>query len=457
MLLVDDDEAHVGQRREQRAAGTDDDARLPAADEVPLVEALALAHARVHDGHRVAEAAAEAPHGLRRERDLGHEHARRAARRKRALDGLKVHLGLARPGDAVHDHDLARRPLARRVDGGERRRLPGGERRLGAGREPAASLEAPAPAAGHPAQAAAALHAHHALALKRPHRVGHRAELGGELRHAQLSRTQGLGDGCLLHRVSARLERGERGAGHHPAVVHFPHRRLLEPPAAFARAHHARHAPRRREQAHARRQGRDVALREPTRARRALLVEVRAAHRAHDALELGGVDPVKPVALVVLRQLDDEAHRAPPAERDEHGAAHLDGRVALAAVLGHGVGIGRVERLRGYVEDDRCEFHDFQYIPSPGRGRRARQGRTKTARLGRARKLRRRRGSGARPLPGEGASRAERNGDDGKIALANGRQEAASSARRRMRGAGRFLATKPRSGTESQPKSPFPS
>ena len=156
-------------------------------------------------------------------------------------------------------------------------------------------------------------------------------------------------------------------------------------------------------------------------------------------LELGGVDPVKPVALVVLRQLDDEAHRAPPAERDEHGAAHLDGRVALAAVLGHGVGIGRVERLRGYVEDDRCEFHDFQYIPSPGRGRRARQGRTKTARLGRARKLRRRRGSGARPLPGEGASRAERNGDDGKIALANGRQEAASSARRRMRGAGRFF------------------
>ena len=92
---------------------------------------LARAHARVHDGHRVAEAPAEAPHRLRRERYLGHEHARRAPRGERRLDGLQVHLGLARPGDAVHDHHLARPALPRRIDSRERRSLPRRQRRLG--------------------------------------------------------------------------------------------------------------------------------------------------------------------------------------------------------------------------------------------------------------------------------------------------------------------------------------
>ena len=80
MFLVDDDEPHVAQGREQRAAGAYDHARLAAADEVPLVVALALPHARMHDGHQVAEAAAEARHGLGRERYLAARARRPCAR-----------------------------------------------------------------------------------------------------------------------------------------------------------------------------------------------------------------------------------------------------------------------------------------------------------------------------------------------------------------------------------------
>ena len=79
VLLVDDDEPDVGKRREQGAACAHHHARRARADEIPLVEALAGRHARMHDGHRVAEASAEAPHRLRRQRDLRHQHARACA------------------------------------------------------------------------------------------------------------------------------------------------------------------------------------------------------------------------------------------------------------------------------------------------------------------------------------------------------------------------------------------
>ncbi len=124
---------------------------------------------------------------------------------------------------------------------------------------------------------------------------------------------------------------------------------------ASLRAHHARHAAGRREQAHARRQRRDVAFREPLRARSPLLVEVRAAHRAHDALELGRVETCGPIAFGALLDADDEADGLPRPERHEHGAADLDRLVAR--FFRDGVGIRRVERLRGYVQDDGCEFH----------------------------------------------------------------------------------------------------
>ncbi len=368
MLLVDHDEAEVRERREQRAASAHHHARRARADEVPLVVAFALAHARVHDGHHVAEAAAEACDGLRRQRDFGHEHARRAAGGQRGLDGLQVHLRLARAGHAVHEHHLARAALPRAVDGGECGGLPGRERRLGAGNEVARMRLERLPRL-HASHAAAVLDDHDALLLKRFERRGHRAELGGQLRHAQLAALERRHDGRLLHGVLARLEVGKRRAGHHPAVVHLPHRGLFEPPVAALRPHHARHAARRREQAHARRQRRDVALREPLRARGALLVEIGAAHRAHDALELGGVEPRGPVAVGALVEGYDEPHRLPMPERHEHGAAHLHRLIARGGLVGDGVGVRRVERLRGNVEDNGCKFH-APSIPHGSRSRR---------------------------------------------------------------------------------------
>ena len=98
VLLVDDHEAEVAHRREDRRAGADDDPRLAARDAVALVAPLGLPERRVEDRDRVAEALPEPPDRLRGERDLGHEHDRAEAARERRLAGLEVHLGLAAPG-----------------------------------------------------------------------------------------------------------------------------------------------------------------------------------------------------------------------------------------------------------------------------------------------------------------------------------------------------------------------
>lgn len=110
----------------------------PAAREVPLVEALAAGEARVQDGHVVTEAAAEAPHGLGRERDLRHEDDGAAPALAHALDGVEVDLGLSRavtpststtsrsprpwPCDGVEGGELAVREMVWPRRGGTRER-----------------------------------------------------------------------------------------------------------------------------------------------------------------------------------------------------------------------------------------------------------------------------------------------------------------------------------------------
>ena len=130
VLLVDDVEPHVGKRGEKRAARTHHHAGRAAADEVPLVVAFTGRHARMHDRHGIAEAAAEAAHRLRGERDLGHEHARRATLCEDPLDGLQIHLGLTRARDAVDEHHVSVGGIAGGGDGVERLRLAWSELRL---------------------------------------------------------------------------------------------------------------------------------------------------------------------------------------------------------------------------------------------------------------------------------------------------------------------------------------
>ena len=101
MLLVDDDQAEPADRREDRRAGADDDARLAARDPLTLVAPLRVGEPRVEDRDPVAEARADPADGLRRERDLGHEHDRAEPALEHRGARLEVHLGLAGAGRAV--------------------------------------------------------------------------------------------------------------------------------------------------------------------------------------------------------------------------------------------------------------------------------------------------------------------------------------------------------------------
>ena len=65
--------------------GPDADPRRAAAQALPLVVALAEPELRVQDRDALAEALLEAARRLRRERDLGHQHDRRAPLRERRL------------------------------------------------------------------------------------------------------------------------------------------------------------------------------------------------------------------------------------------------------------------------------------------------------------------------------------------------------------------------------------
>ena len=133
-----------------------------------------------------------------------------------------------------------------------------------------------------PPHAAAANDAHDALRLEGAQGGRDCPHLGRKLGHAQLARPYGRHDRLLANGVLARLERGKPRTGDNPAVVHFPNLLLFQAPSTIAAMHHPRDAPRRREQANAGGKRRDVAVREPLGACRALLVEVRFRKAPND-------------------------------------------------------------------------------------------------------------------------------------------------------------------------------
>ncbi len=59
MLFVDDDQAELVERREDRRPRADDDVDLAAPDALPLIVPLAVGQAAVLNGHAVAERLAE--------------------------------------------------------------------------------------------------------------------------------------------------------------------------------------------------------------------------------------------------------------------------------------------------------------------------------------------------------------------------------------------------------------
>ena len=163
VLLVDDDEPEVGDRREDRAARPDADARLARAQAAPLVVALPRAELGVQDRDGVAEARHEAVDHLRRQPDLGDEDQHAAALGQRLGGGAQVDLGLARAGDAVQEQlgrigsgaDLDQDRVQRRLlVGRERRRGLARADRVVLGRAPAPARADRAPARGPPGGAA---------------------------------------------------------------------------------------------------------------------------------------------------------------------------------------------------------------------------------------------------------------------------------------------------------------
>ena len=108
MLLVDHHQPEVGDGGEHGRARPDGDPRLAGAQPPPLVVALAFAERGVQQRHGVAEARLEARDGLRRERDLRHEHDHAAPALERVRAGAQVDLGLAGAGDAVQQVRAAR-------------------------------------------------------------------------------------------------------------------------------------------------------------------------------------------------------------------------------------------------------------------------------------------------------------------------------------------------------------
>ena len=302
MLLVHHDQADVRQRCEDRGARAHDDAHVAGDGGVAHGPALAVGEPGVQHGDLIAEARGEAASGLRRERDLGHQHEHRAAARERALGGAQVDLGLARSRDSV-EQEVSPARLEQPLDLRD-----GGRLRLGQG-------------------------------------LGRRGAPGGHARHAQAG----------VERDQAVLREAADGRGGRPRALDELGERqrtvgeqLQERAPASRRARQAGgRDPRVARRAHARRQRQG----ERARGRRAVVggdPEAQLQHHGSDAGLVGEPLDARELALVLRRtgRLDDDAAHAAPGQRHVHDIA------ARQRMLGREV----VERLAQGAR--RHERHD---------------------------------------------------------------------------------------------------
>jgi hypothetical protein len=109
VFLVHADHPHVAERREDRGAGADHDARVASRDPLALVAPLGIGQPRVQQRDSVGEARPKPAERLRRQRDLRHEHDRATPAFERRCAGLEVHLGLAAAGLSVEQEVAAAR------------------------------------------------------------------------------------------------------------------------------------------------------------------------------------------------------------------------------------------------------------------------------------------------------------------------------------------------------------
>ena len=89
VLFIDDDDAQVRHRREDRRARADDHLAWPLRDLLPVAVPLGGGQAAVEDRDAL-EAGGEAADGLRRQRDLRHQHDRLLALLDHLADALEI-------------------------------------------------------------------------------------------------------------------------------------------------------------------------------------------------------------------------------------------------------------------------------------------------------------------------------------------------------------------------------
>ena len=137
VLLVDHDEAELGERREKRRARAQDDPRRARAEPFPLLVTLVRGEAGMENRHLVAVALAHGGGERRDQGDLGHQEDHAATLSETVVSGSEIDLGLARAGDALDEKALVGAPIERGLErpqgiGLIRAQIEGG-RRFGAG------------------------------------------------------------------------------------------------------------------------------------------------------------------------------------------------------------------------------------------------------------------------------------------------------------------------------------
>ena len=142
MLLVHDDQADLGQRREHGEARPDDDIHVACPDPTPLVSPFAIGEPRVHERHAGIEIGTQAVHERQGEGDLGHEDERRATKGQRSRDGFHVDRRLAPAGHAIEEQRARVASLDGIDDPGDRDSLLRGQ--IGGWRTPATDAHGPA-------------------------------------------------------------------------------------------------------------------------------------------------------------------------------------------------------------------------------------------------------------------------------------------------------------------------
>ena len=226
VLLIDDDQAEVRIRQEQRRARADDHADLAGATAAPGARALARRQLRMPFGRPDAEARGEAIEELRRQRDLRHQDQRLPAAADDLGHRLEIDLGLARTGDAVEqrhaENRLLRTVCAQRIRGRALRRREVGREKVRIGRRATGSggstsvssvpsSTRPSITPGEtPASCAASR-----LAARQP--VGEQREHARARRGHALRRRPGKPHADPLARRTEMLAHAQRHAQHHAA------------------------------------------------------------------------------------------------------------------------------------------------------------------------------------------------------------------------------------------------